>query len=164
MSMTLEIENVLSSDLDEVLLLNESEVPHVGTVDIEQMHWFADHAHYFRVARVDGKLAAFLIGMRPGSSYQSLNYRWFCDRYDEFAYVDRIAVAVPARGLGVASRLYEDFAMALPESVKVMTCEVNVLPPNDGSMRFHTRLGFRKVGTLSSDDGSKKVALLLKDL
>ena len=162
--MSLEIENVLSADLDEVLLLNESEVPHVGTVDIEQMHWFADHAHYFRVARVDGNLAAFLIGMRPGSSYQSLNYRWFCDRYDEFAYVDRIAVAVPARGVGVASRLYEDFALTLPESVKVMTCEVNVLPPNEGSMRFHTRLGFREVGTLSSDDGSKKVALLLKDL
>ena len=164
MSIALEIENVSPADLGDVLALNESEVPHVGTVDIEQMHWFADNAHYFRVARVAGELAAFLIGMQPGSSYQSLNYRWFCDRYDEFAYVDRIAVAVSARGLGVASRLYEDFALALPESVKVMTCEVNVLPPNEGSMRFHTRLGFREVGKRSSDDGSKTVALLLKDL
>jgi predicted GNAT superfamily acetyltransferase len=93
-----------------------------------------------------------------------LNYRWFCDRYDDFAYVDRIAVAAAGRRLGLASSLYDDFAAAMPSSVNVMTCEVNIRPPNAGSVLFHTRLGFREVGTLSSDDGSKKVSLLLKNL
>ena len=158
------IEDVSQNDLAEILALNESEVPHVGRVDIERMHWFAENATYFRVARVDQQLGAFLIGLRPGTSYQSVNYRWFCDRYDDFAYVDRIAVAAAGRRLGLASNLYDDFAAAMPASVTVMTCEVNLLPPNEGSMIFHTRLGFREVGTLSSDDGSKKVALLLKNL
>ena len=158
------IEDVSQNDLAEILALNESEVPHVGRVDIERMHWFAENATYFRVARVDQQLGAFLIGLRPGTRYQSVNYRWFCDRYDDFAYVDRIAVAAAGRRLGLASNLYDDFAAAMPASVTVMTCEVNLLPPNEGSMIFHTRLGFREVGTLSSDDGSKKVALLLKNL
>ena len=158
------IEDVSENDLAEILALNESEVPHVGRVDIERMHWFAKNATYFRVARVDQQLGAFLIGLRPGTSYQSLNYRWFCDRYDDFAYVDRIAVAVAGRRLGLASSLYDDFAAAMPPSVNVMTCEVNVVPPNEDSMRFHTRLGFHEVGTLSSEDSSKKVALLLKNL
>jgi len=158
------IEDVSEDDLVDILALNESEVPHVGRVDIERMHWFAENATYFRVARIDRQLGAFLIGLRPGTSYQSVNYRWFCDRYDDFAYVDRIAVAAAGRRRGLASNLYGDFAAAMPLSVTAMTCEVNIFPPNEGSMNFHTRLGFREVGTLSSEDGSKKVALLLKGL
>jgi predicted GNAT superfamily acetyltransferase len=162
--MAMLIEDATTHDLAEILALNEAEVPHVGRVDIERMHWFAENASYFRVAKVDQKLGAFLIGLRPGTSYQSANYRWFCDRDEDFAYVDRIAVATAARRLGLASSLYDDFAAAMPTSVKVMTCEVNIRPPNEGSMQFHTRLGFREVGTLSGEDGDKKVAMLVKDL
>ena len=162
--MQFEITNVAATDLDAVLELNQSEVPHVSDVDIERMVWFAENATYFRVAKNANRLAAFLIGLRPGTTYDSLNYRWFCDRHDEFAYVDRIAVAPHARRFGLASLLYDDFAAAMPKNVPVMTCEVNIKPPNEQSMRFHTRLGFREVATLTSEDHSKKVALLLKDL
>lgn len=162
--MEISIEDVAQHELAEILKLNESEVPHVGRVDIERMHWFAENATYFRVARVDDKMSAFLIGLRPGTRYKSENYRWFCDRYADFAYVDRIAVATTGRRLGLASALYDDFAAAMPPSVSTMTCEVNIRPPNEASMRFHTRLGFREVGTLSSKDGSKKVAMLLRNL
>ena len=88
-----EICDVEASDLEAVLTLNQTEVPHVGSVDLDKMKWFAANAAYFRTATVDKQLAAYLIGMRPGTAYESLNYRWFCDRYDDFAYVDRIAVA-----------------------------------------------------------------------
>ena len=162
--MQFEIANVATSDLDAVLELNESEVPHVGKVDLDRMHWFARHATWFRVAKSENRLAAFLIGLRPGTAYDSLNYRWFCDRYDEFAYIDRIAVAEHARRHGLATLLYDDFAAAMPKSVSIMTCEVNIQPPNDDSMQFHQRLGFRQVGTLTSDEDDKKVAMLLKDL
>ncbi len=162
--MEFEISDVTPADLVAVLALNESEVPQLGIVNIEQMRWFASNATYFRAAKTDGQLAAFLVGLRPGTDYGSLNYRWFCDRYEEFAYVDRVAVAAFARRHGLASRLYDDFAAAMPGSVNVMTCEVNIRPPNDESMRFHTRLGFSEVGTLVTDNGSKEVALLLKEL
>ena len=58
------IEDVSQDDLVEILALNESEVPHVGRVDIERMHWFVENATYFRVARVNKRLGAFLIGLR----------------------------------------------------------------------------------------------------
>ncbi len=162
--MQFQITDVAMADLADVLALNESEVPHVGKVDIERMHWFAANASYFRVARNNSQLAAFLIGLRPGTGYDSLNYRWFCDRYDEFAYVDRIAVAVTARRLGLAARLYDDFAAAMPDAVRIMTCEVNIRPPNEDSMRFHTQLGFREVGRRTSEDRNTEVAMLLKRL
>lgn len=158
------IRDVTASDLDAVLSLNQSEVPHVGSVDIDRMYWFADNASYFRVAETAAGVAGFLVGFRPGTSYRSPNYRWFCDRYDDFAYVDRVAIATFARRTGLASHFYDDFAAAMPASVGIMTCEVNVRPPNESSMTFHTRLGFRRVGTLESDDGAKAVALLSKEI
>jgi len=158
------IRDVTDSDFDAVLSLNQSEVPHVGSVDSQKIRWFASHSHYFRIATGGERVAAFLVGFRPGTSYESPNYRWFCDRYDDFAYVDRIAVADFARRFGLASRLYDDFSESVPDSVHIMTCEVNILPPNKSSMIFHRRLGFRQVGSQSYKDGSKEVAMLAKDL
>ena len=158
------IRDVEIADLDAVLSLNQSEVPHVGSVGIERMRWFAENAHYFRVGESDGRIAGFLVGLRAGTGYESPNYRWFCDRHDDFAYVDRVAIAKPARRTGLATRFYDDFAAAVAGSVAVMTCEVNLRPPNESSMRFHTRLGFRQVGTLESDGGNKVVAMLEKPL
>ena len=162
--MDYDISDISDSNLEAVLALNQAEVPHVGSIDLDSMQWFAAHADYFRLATVENRLAAYLIGMRPGTAYQSLNYRWFCDCYDDFAYVDRIAVAPFARRYGLASRLYDDFARSVPKSVDIMTCEVNLRPPNETSMQFHAKLGFRQVGSLTSDDGKKEVAMLLKNL
>ena len=44
-----------------------------------------------------------------------------------------------------------------------LTCEVNTVPPNESSMRFHERYGFRTVGTQTLEDGCKKVALMAKE-
>jgi predicted GNAT superfamily acetyltransferase len=158
------IRDVQHSDLDAVLVLNQSEVPHVGSIDVDRVRWYKNNASYFRVAEDEDELAAYLVGFRPGTGYDSPNYRWFCEHYDDFAYVDRVAVAASARRTGIASRLYDDFAAAMPSSVPVMTCEVNVRPANESSMEFHRRLGFEQVGSLKSDDGSKEVAMLLKRL
>lgn len=156
------IRDLCEADVDAVLDLNQSEVPHVGSVSKNRMRWYAENAAYFRIALAGERLAAYLVGFRPGSDYDSPNYRWFCDRYEEFAYVDRVAVAPFARRAGLASRLYEDFAEAMPESVGIMTCEVNVRPPNPSSMEFHHRLGFEQVGSLSNEQDDKEVAMLLR--
>jgi len=158
------IRDVSDADLDAVLSLNQSEVPHVGSVDLETMRWYATNASYFRVAVSGDKLAAYLVGFRPGTPYTSPNYLWFCEHYDDFAYVDRITVEKFARRSGIASRLYDDFADTVRGVVELMTCEVNVRPPNESSMTFHRRLGFEKVGTLMSGGGAKEVAFLANKL
>lgn len=161
---TITLRDVEEADLDDVLRLNEANVPEVGRVDLDRMRWFAENAAYFRVALRDGQFAGFLIGMRPGTTYASPNYRWFCARYEDFGYIDRIAIAENARRLGLATRLYRDFEARLPADVRVLSCEVNLVPPNESSMRFHEGFGFQTVGTQTHDGGSKKVAMLVKRL
>ena len=102
---TITLRDVGDADLEEVLRLNEASVPAVNSVDLDLMRWFAAHAAYFRVAMRDEALAGFLIGMRPGTSYTSLNYRWFCDAYEDFGYIDRIAISETARRRGLAGRI-----------------------------------------------------------
>jgi predicted GNAT superfamily acetyltransferase len=107
---------------------------------------------------------AILFGFFQGSSYASENYRWFTQKYPRFAYVDRVAVQDSARRLGIASMLYEDFIAGMPADIPVLTCEVNTLPPNPGSLRYHERHGFEIVGHQKTEGGTKEVALLVKDL
>lgn len=160
----MQISDVTPADLDDIHRLNEASVPHVSSVSREEMQWFANNAQHFRVARINGVFAGFLIGLRPGLSYGSLNYRWFCDNYDDFGYVDRVAVSQSARRNGVASALYEDFATALSNVVDAMTCEVNIRPANESSMRYHQRHGFVQVGSQQTEGGTKEVALMEKRL
>jgi hypothetical protein len=42
----------------------------------------------------------------------------------------------------------------------VVTAEVNMEPPNPGSLAFHHRLGFREVGQQDTYGGSVRVSLL----
>ena len=158
----LSIRDVLEDDLEQVLHINESVVPAVSSIDIEQMGWFKENAAYFRVAVRAEEIAAFLIGMRPGTTYQSPNYLWFCESYADFGYIDRVAVTAGARRFGLATRMYEDFESSLPATVSVLTCEVNIHPPNDSSMRFHERHGFHQVGSQHTEGGAKHVALMEK--
>ena len=160
----MQIRDVQASDIGEVHALNEASVPHVSSISAEEMRWFAENAHHFRIAILDERIAGFMIGLRPGLPYSSLNYRWFSDNYDDFAYVDRVAVAEYARRRRVASSLYDDFAEQLAGEVGVMTCEVNIRPPNESSMRYHELHGFRRVASQETEGGSKEVALMEKKL
>jgi len=156
--------DITDTDLDSVLALNEASVPHVSSIDLDQLRWFASNAFYFRIARVSGRFAGFLIGLRPGLDYSSENYRWFSENYTDFGYIDRVAVDHDARRFGVASRLYDDFARKLRGHVDCMTCEVNLRPPNISSMRYHESHGFVQVASQETEGGSKEVALLEKKL
>ncbi len=158
------IRDVTIADLDEILILNEEVVPTVNSIPIDKMRWFAEEAAYFRIASADDRLASFLIGLRPGMAYESPNFQWFCEHYDDFAYIDRVAVASHARRNGLATKMYDDFQESMPESVEFMTCEVNLQPPNESSMRFHERMGFSQVGSRTSEAGTKKVAFMEKNL
>jgi len=153
------IETISANDYDDVLHLNESSVPHVSHITAPQLQWLVEYGQYACLVRDAKGVAGFLIGLRPGTDYESSNYRWFCDRYEDFAYVDRVAVASWARRRGVAESLYHDFAQS-QSGAPIMTCEVNIRPPNDVSMKFHQRLGFRQVGVQESGGGKKAVAML----
>ena len=45
-----------------------------------------------------------------------------------------------------------------------ITCEVNLDPPNPGSILFHEKMGFREVEQQFVGDGEKLVSLMSRDL
>ncbi|GMR17206.1 MAG: hypothetical protein BMS9Abin32_271 [Gammaproteobacteria bacterium] len=161
--MGMQIRDVRSSDIEAVRLLNESVVPQVNSVNTERMLWFAENADYFRVAENGGGIAGMLIGFRPGEAYSSPYYRWFCERFDDFAYIDRVAIAAAARRQGLASAMYRDFESHFRQQVPRLACEVNLLPPNDTSLEFHRRMGFVRVENAVIEPGLREVTRLVKE-
>ena len=135
--------------------------------DPDSLARLLSHAAYVRVVEDDHGIAAFLIGFAPGAPYESANYRWFCEQYAEFLYIDRIAVAARARGVGFGSALYDDMARFASGRWPCLVAEVNSDPPNPGSVRFHERHGFVKVGELShtyTGAHASSVTMLRRDL
>jgi uncharacterized protein len=126
--------------------LNQANVPEVGPVDTAKMTSLVAMSWQSLVVVDDaGALAGFCIVMEPGAPYTSVNYRWFADRYDDFVYLDRVAVAAEFRRQGVGTLLYTEVEK-LGAGRSWFTLEVNVVPVNEPSLEFHRRLGFSEVG------------------
>ena len=158
------IRPVETRDLDEVHALNEAAVPHVNSIPRDEFVRFMSVAAYFRVAATADAVVGVLVGFEPGADYASLNFRWFEAEFERFFYIDRVIVAPAHRGGGIAGRLYEDAAAFASGRAPRMTCEVNITPPNEPSMRFHHAQGFREVGRQHTDGGAKEVSLLARPL
>lgn len=152
-------------DLDALHLINEESVPGVGTLTRDRLEALvADGAATLVAVDTHEKPTGFVLVMLEGLGYESLNYRWLSERYDRFAYVDRIAVAEAARGRRIGEALYTAAIEAFAGNRPVLLAEVNLEPPNPGSLRFHKRLGFREVGERWEADRSKGVVYLERTL
>ena len=144
----MQIRNLVADDVRRIWVLNESATPGVGRITEEEVERLLGYSA-LALGGFDGdKLLGFVLCLLPATDYSSLNYRWFCERYTDFLYVDRIAVATDFRGQRVGAMLYEHvFAYAETRALPVMA-EINLEPPNPGSIRFHERHGFARVGRL----------------
>ncbi len=153
---------LVAADLDDVLRLNQANVPQVGDLDHAQLAAVVAECSLTTVAHDPaGRLAGFVLVLGPGASYASPNYRWFAQRYDDFRYVDRIAVSAAAHRSGLGRRLYREvFDHARERGAPVVTAEVNVDPPNPVSTAFHTAMGFDEVGRQDTYGGTVTVALM----
>jgi predicted GNAT superfamily acetyltransferase len=108
--------------------------------------------------RLNGTPSGFMIAFGPGAAYESPNYRWFCARFPDFLYVDRIVVDAARRGSGLGRALYAAAFEAAGE--RPVCCEVNLRPPNPDSLAFHARIGLFEIGRQELDGGRKEVAML----
>lgn len=110
-----------------------------------------------------GRCLGFLLAF-GGLPLRGPNHGWVHRHRRGAVYVDRVAVAVAARGQGIARRLYEDLAAAVLASGRGgLACEVNLDPPNPGSLAFHARLGFRPVGEARDPRNGKRVLYLFRE-
>ena len=163
--MPIALRDVTPADFAAVVALNNEAVPAVSEASLESIAWFAGVSSYFKVAIADDRLCGFLIALTSDvQGYASENFRWFQSHYDDFVYVDRIVVAADARSTGLGKRFYDDLERHARGRAGRITCEVNTRPPNEGSLRFHARQGFRAVGAQDTEGGKKTVSLLSKQL
>lgn len=149
-------------DLPTVVQLNNASVPAVSEADIARMQMLVEQSHLSLVAEHEGDVVGFCINFGPGADYSSVNYQWFRERYEEFVYLDRIAVAESARNMGIGASLYAAVEAHIVGTPWLL-CEVNLRPRNEGSLRFHDRIGFVEVGQQETNYGIL-VSMLAKDL
>ena len=162
--MTVTLRAVSLDDLATLRVLNEAAAPHVNSLSLAEFDWFRVHAPYFRVAEQAGNIVGFLTALTPELSYASANFEWFQAHRERFVYIDRIIVAEAARGSGVGRQLYQDLSEFAAPFADLLTCEVNIRPPNPGSILFHERMGFRGVGRQETEGGKKEVVLMERGL
>lgn len=152
-------------DYAAIVALNTSEVRHTSPMDADRLRHLASLSAYHRVVVLEGRVVAFLLAMRAGADYRNDNFAWFTAQHPDFLYVDRIVVDAAVQGHRLGSRLYADlFAFAREHGIPRITCEFNVVPPNEPSRLFHVRHGFVETGRQWLDEGRKQVSMQVAEL
>ncbi len=160
----IKIRNARKDDLEHLLELNQSNLPHVGSITQREMEHLHRQAIHFPVAEFNGQTAGFFIAFDPEADYASLNFIWFknaipllCISIASSSLPRPAAKVLPAPCTG---RDLEHFAGG--SQIPLMACEYNLRPKNDISRQFHQRYGFSEVGTQETENGRRTVSLQIK--
>jgi predicted GNAT superfamily acetyltransferase len=162
--MSIVIRDVREHELDSVLALNNAAGPAILPLDAARLRQYFEDAEYFRVAERDGGLAGFLIGFGADSGHDSDNFGWFRERYPQFFYIDRIAVASRRRGGGLGRAFYADVQSYAELRYPQLACEVFLEQGTDPALLFHGSFGFREVGQHVLGGGERRASMLMKEL
>jgi uncharacterized protein len=149
------------TDIPAVLALNERNVEALAPMDEPRLHQLRGLAERFDVLDLDGAFAGFVITFAPGTSYDSENYAWFSERYEDFSYLDRIVLREDLRRRGLGTFVYDEVETAAKSRGR-LALEVNLVPRNDASLAFHAQRGYAEVGRLGDDQ--HLVSLMEKEL
>ena len=142
----------MSDTLDRILALSALHEEETSPLDRTKLSaMLAEAFHHATLG--DGSLG-YLIAFDQDADYDSVNFRWFQSGFDRFVYVDRIVVAASQRGKGVARSFYADlFDAARKAGHSRIVAEININPPNPGSMDFHAKMGFVELDKVTLSPG-----------
>lgn len=163
-----EVRQVHSQDFESILLLNEDAIPHVNKIGISDLKHFKEIAYKFIVVDVKREDSehrvpvAFMIVLDKGKAYESVNYKFFDANLRSFSYIDRIVVDKDYRKLGIGKLLY-DYLFSVSKH-EWACCEVNIIPPNPNSMKFHKSMGFNEISKMYTNNKTKAVSLMKRKI
>ncbi len=158
------VRNIEITDLARVLEINNANTPGVSELTMDELQTdLRNSLHALAIDNEHGEVCAFCITFAQDASEAGDNHRWFAERYESFVYLDRIAIDSDYRNRGLGVQLYQSVENMMLQSTEhsMLCCEVNLKPPNPGSLRFHHRIGFTEVGQQSFDT-DYTVSLLAK--
>jgi predicted GNAT superfamily acetyltransferase len=139
-----------------VLEINNANTPGVSELTmIELATDLKNSLHALVIDNEHGEVCAFCITFDPNAPDAGSNHQWFAERYKSFVYLDRIAIDSSHQNRGLGALLYQSVELHMLNSAEhsLLCCEVNLDPPNPGSLRFHERIGFTEVGQHSPQQG-----------
>ena len=160
------VRNIESADLTRVLAINNANTPGVSELTLSELETdITNCLHALAIDNEHGEVCAFCITFAPDAPDAGVNHRWFAERYASFVYLDRIAIDPTYQNLGLGVLLYQSVEQEMIDSAQhsLLCCEVNLEPPNPGSLRFHHRIGFTEVGQHSPQQ-NYLVSMLSKNL
>jgi predicted GNAT superfamily acetyltransferase len=150
------VRNIVSTDVTRVLEINNANTPGVSELTmIELATDLKNSLHALVIDNEHGEVCAFCITFGPNTPDAGSNHQWFAERYKSFVYLDRIAIDSSHQNRGLGALLYQSVEQLMFNSAEhsLLCCEVNLEPPNPGSLRFHKRIGFTEVGQHSPQQG-----------
>ena len=150
------VRNIETADLQRVLEINNANTPGVSELTKNELQTdLSNSLHALAIDNEQGDVCAFCITFDPGAPHAGANHQWFAERYKSFVYLDRIAIDSNHQNRGLGALLYQSVEQHMLNSAEhtLLCCEVNLEPPNPGSLRFHQRIGFAEVGQQSPSPG-----------
>jgi predicted GNAT superfamily acetyltransferase len=160
------VRNIEVADVARVLEINNANTPGVSELTLSELETDIKNClHALAIDNEHGEVCAFCITFAPDAPDAGANHRWFADRFESFVYLDRIAIDPTYQNLGLGVLLYQSVEQEMIDSAQhsLLCCEVNLEPPNPGSLRFHHRIGFTEVGQHSPQQ-NYLVSMLSKNL
>jgi predicted GNAT superfamily acetyltransferase len=160
------VRNIEITDVARVLEINNANTPGVSELTLSELETDIKNClHALAIDNEHGEVCAFCITFAPDAPDAGVNHQWFADRFESFVYLDRIAIDSAYQNLGLGALLYQSVEQQIIASAEhsLLCCEVNLEPPNPGSLRFHHRIGFTEVGQHSPQQ-NYLVSMLSKNL
>ena len=148
---------IKNADLQRVLEINNANTPGVSELTKNELQTdLSNSLHALAIDNEQGEVCAFCITFDPSAPDAGDNHRWFAERYKSFVYLDRIAIDSNHQNRGLGALLYQAVEQRMLDSAEhsLLCCEVNLEPPNPGSLRFHKRIGFTECGVQSTAPGN----------
>ena len=161
------VRDIQIADLPRVLEINNANTPGVSELTFTELELDLNSSlHALAIDNEQGEVCAFCITFAPDAPDAGDNHRWFAERYKSFVYLDRIAIDSNHQNRGLGALLYQSVEQHMLKSAEhsLLCCEVNLEPPNPGSLRFHQRIGFTEVGQSMQEYANYRVSYLSKSV
>lgn len=155
------IRAAVETDLEAIVRINRAGRPGVAALERADLQAILASDGELLVHIEAGHCLGYAITYTDEVDYDGEEFAWFRRHISGgFLYVDQIAIAPEAQGRGIGRSIYDALVdRAGAAGIEHLACEVNMAPPNPGSLAFHTRMGFETVGEMQTVDG-RQVRLL----
>lgn len=156
---------ITPADHARVLAWNHAHVELLAPLDEARLTALLGWADLGCVIHEQGHDLGFVLTFASGSAYDGENFRWFAehlDAHDGFYYLDRVVVDPAVRRTGLGTRVYDEIEARARTLASVMCLEVNLDPPNEASLEFHRRRGYREIG--QEGEPGHVVAMMAREL